>query len=177
MVSFSGKMPLDEEIEELRKLSPQERIRKLKEIEEKRKKEIEEAETLIRESELEIGEHEEFRRKVPIDEVRATDISTLDTASEDARRIWKTSRHMGLETAAAETSTTSPLERTAEQEAPSEEKREAEQRQAALYQLEKKAEKQAEMYGGAVEQQKPKSEYRRATKAEEEEKAHRDYLK
>ena len=51
MAKYKGKMS---DIEEIRKLEPEERIRRLKEVEEGRKKEIEEAETLIRDSMLEL---------------------------------------------------------------------------------------------------------------------------
>jgi len=49
-----------EEIEEIKKLSPKERIEKLKELEEKRKKEIEEAEELIKKSVDEIQKEQEI---------------------------------------------------------------------------------------------------------------------
>jgi hypothetical protein len=46
-------MPIDKD--ELKKLSPEERLKRLKELEEERKKEIEEAEDLIKRTEAEIG--------------------------------------------------------------------------------------------------------------------------
>ncbi len=68
-------------VDDIKKLSPAERIKRLKELEEARKKEIEEAEQLIRETALEMAEAEE-KRHIPIPEARATDLSTLDTAEE-----------------------------------------------------------------------------------------------
>ena len=68
-------------VDELKKLSPQERMSRLKELEEERKKEIEEAEKLIRETTRELAEAED-RQKMPIPEARATDLSTLDTIEE-----------------------------------------------------------------------------------------------
>lgn len=77
------------EIEEIKKLYPEERIRRLKEIEGERRREIEEAETLIRESMREISEASESRL-VPIKQVTARDISQLVTA--DEKRIFRTAR-------------------------------------------------------------------------------------
>ena len=44
--------------DELRKLSPEERIKKLRELEEERKREIAEAESLINESMQELGQEQ-----------------------------------------------------------------------------------------------------------------------
>lgn len=65
-----------EALKEIKKLSPEERIRRLKELEDARKREIEEAEELIKETTEELAEE---KRKIPIPEARATDMSTLDT--------------------------------------------------------------------------------------------------
>lgn len=64
-------------------------MRRLKEIEEERKREIEEAEALIRDSVREISEAEE-KRHAPIKQVTADDISQLITVEE--KRIFKTAR-------------------------------------------------------------------------------------
>ncbi len=64
-------------------------MRRLKEIEEERKREIEEAEALIRDSVREISEAEE-KRHVPIKQVAADDISQLITAEE--KRMFRTAR-------------------------------------------------------------------------------------
>lgn len=61
--------------DELKNLPPRERIRRLKELEEKRKKEIEEAQKLIKESEEEISAREEWERKVPIPQVAREDFT------------------------------------------------------------------------------------------------------
>ncbi len=167
-------MALEDELKELKKLPPQERIKKIKEIEDARKKEIEAAEALLRESEVEIKDTVEFRRKVPIEEVKASEIGALSTASEDAKSIWRVSRNVTTVEAAVETTTQSQLERAAS-EAPLLQ-REGE-KEMPLYQLEKKAEQQGEMYGKPSASQKQKKEYSATTRAEEEEKAHRDYMK
>ncbi len=77
------------EIEEVRKLEPEERVKRLKEIEVERKREIEEAEALIRDSVREINESEE-KKHVPIKQVAAEDISQLITAEE--KRMFRTAR-------------------------------------------------------------------------------------
>src|SRR3989338_10101312 len=81
------------EIEEVKQLTPEERIRRLKEIEEERKGEIEEAETLIRESMREISEASE-KKHAPIRQVTAHDISQLLTTEE--KRMFKTARFQDL---------------------------------------------------------------------------------
>ena len=77
------------ELDEIKKLDPEERIKRLKEIEQGRKKEIEEAEALIRDSMREIGEVTE-KRHAPIKQVTAMDVSQLVTAEE--KRMFKTAR-------------------------------------------------------------------------------------
>lgn len=67
-----------ETVQDLKKLSPDERIKRLKELEEARKREIEEAEELIKETVQELEEAEE-KKKIPIPEARATDLSTVQT--------------------------------------------------------------------------------------------------
>jgi hypothetical protein len=68
-------------LDEMKKLSPEERIKKLKELEGERKKEIEEAEELIKETVRELSDAVEERR-TPIPQAKATDESTLSTAEE-----------------------------------------------------------------------------------------------
>lgn len=63
-------MALDKE--KLRRLEPEERIRRLREIEDESKKEIEEAERLIRESE------EDIRREEAVSEVEMPEAETVD---------------------------------------------------------------------------------------------------
>jgi hypothetical protein len=62
--------------DEFEKLSPQERIKKLKELEEKSKKEIEKAQKLIRESEEEIAIEEKVKQ-VRIPEDQEVDVKKL----------------------------------------------------------------------------------------------------
>jgi len=76
-------------IEEIKKLDPEERIKALKKVEDERKQEIEEAESLIRDSMREIKDASD-KRHAPIKEVTAHDISQLLTVEE--KRMFKTAR-------------------------------------------------------------------------------------
>jgi len=69
-------------LEEIRRLSPEQRIKRLKELEKQRKKEIEEAAKLLKESEIEIKERERLSREIPIPQVTAVDINHLFTREE-----------------------------------------------------------------------------------------------
>ncbi|MEW5896823.1 MAG: hypothetical protein AB1668_03975 [Nanoarchaeota archaeon] len=75
--------------EDIRNLPPEERIKKLKELEEKRKKEIEEAHALIKQSEEELTERRKWKEKVPIPEFASEDLQEL---SEEAKEILRTER-------------------------------------------------------------------------------------
>lgn len=57
---------MTDDIERLKRLPPEERVKKLKEVAEKKKKEIEEAQTLMRSSEAEITTKKNFEEKIPI---------------------------------------------------------------------------------------------------------------
>jgi len=69
------------DLEKLKRLSPRERIEKLKEIQEKDKKEIEKAQELIRESE-EQADLEEQTKEIPIPQLKAVDIGALFSPEE-----------------------------------------------------------------------------------------------
>ncbi len=73
--------------QDLRKLPPQERLKKLKELEQKKKKEIEEAQQQIRESESEITEQKKWTDKVPIPEVAKEELEGL---SDEGKQLLKT---------------------------------------------------------------------------------------
>jgi hypothetical protein len=77
-------------MEDVKQLPPEERVKRLKEIEEERRKEIEEAESLIRDSMREISETE-TRKHAPIAQVTANDISQLLTAEE--KQMFRTARY------------------------------------------------------------------------------------
>jgi len=59
---------VNDDIAEIKKLSPSERIEKLKELEKKRKKEIEETELLIKESVEEIKQEQELQEEIKSEE-------------------------------------------------------------------------------------------------------------
>jgi hypothetical protein len=98
------------ELEEIKKLPPEERIKRLKEVEEQRRKEIEEAEGLITDSMREIGE---ATAKIPLKQVKAGDISQLMTAEE--KGIFKTARFQNGKQPAEEPATEKPREQTLEE--------------------------------------------------------------
>lgn len=71
-----------EEIDELKKLPVEERIKRLKELEKKNKDEIKKAQSLLRETEDEAEEKEKEKLQTPIPQVKAADINELLTAEE-----------------------------------------------------------------------------------------------
>ena len=68
---------MKENIQGLKKLPPEERIKKLKEIVEINEKEIMEVRKLIKESEVEIEERLNLQKKIPLPQLRSIDPSTL----------------------------------------------------------------------------------------------------
>lgn len=101
-------------LNEIKKLSPEERIKKLKGVKEKNKKEINEAEKLIRDSIREINIQEEIK-DLPIPQIKAVDIESLFSPEEKevfAAKRYKDLRHVEEETAEI------PLEETVEKEKP-----------------------------------------------------------
>ena len=75
--------------EQLKNLPPEERIKKLKELEQKRKKEIEEAHQLIQQSEDEITERQKWEEKVPIPQVASEDVKELSTEEKEILKVHK----------------------------------------------------------------------------------------
>lgn len=72
-------MPIDKE--ELKKLSPEDRLKKLKELEQESKKEIDEAEDLIKRTEAEI-EHNKNIPNIEVPKIEPVDISRMFEAPE-----------------------------------------------------------------------------------------------
>jgi hypothetical protein len=77
--------------EDLRNLPPEERIKKLKELEKKRKKEIEEAKKGIKESETELTERRNWFEKVPIPQIAQDNLAGLGV---EGKKILET--HKGI---------------------------------------------------------------------------------
>ncbi len=65
-----------DDLDELRRLGPRERLRKLRDIEQKNKDEIEKAQKLMRESEVEIARLDELS-EIPVPEAREVDVRKL----------------------------------------------------------------------------------------------------
>jgi len=80
----------DKKLEELKKLPPEERIEKLRELAEKNRKEIEEAQKLIKESKQELEKKEKEKIDIPIPQIKAFDIESLFT--EEEKEIYREKR-------------------------------------------------------------------------------------
>lgn len=83
----------DVDIDELKKMSPERRLHALRELEEKSRKEIEEARKLMAESEREIEVKEELERDMPIPQLAAVDIDSLFSPEE--KDIFRMKRFSG----------------------------------------------------------------------------------
>jgi len=81
----------DDEIEKLKRLPPDERIRRLRELEEKNEREIDKAQKLIKESAVEMEEKEEQIKQIPIPQLKAVDISELFSGEE--KQMFATKRY------------------------------------------------------------------------------------
>tara|TARA_Y100000310_G_C20690913_1_gene822128 strand:- start:1714 stop:2331 length:618 start_codon:yes stop_codon:yes gene_type:complete len=77
--------------DELQDLPPEERIKRLKELEKKRKKEIADAQEKIKESEDELRERLKWTQKVPIPEFAQENLTGL---SEEAKEILKADKNI-----------------------------------------------------------------------------------
>jgi len=104
------------DLKEIKKLSPEERIKRLKKIEEENKKEINEAEKLIKDSIREINIQEEIK-DLPIPQIKAVDIESLFSPEE--KEVFATKRYENARQSHVEEETAEiPLEETVEQERP-----------------------------------------------------------
>ncbi|MBW2978243.1 hypothetical protein KY331_05335 [Candidatus Woesearchaeota archaeon] len=92
-------MPEKTELDELKKLSPQERIKKLKELQKKDKEEIEKAQNLILESEEDMAREEEVK-KMPIPQLKAIDIGSLFSSEE--KELFRAKRFIEVKKPEAE---------------------------------------------------------------------------
>ncbi|MCP3684152.1 MAG: DUF3395 domain-containing protein [bacterium] len=132
-----------DEIDELKQLPPEERLKRLKEIEEKRKQEIEKAQELMSDSMREIGEVEEQKNFVA-PETRAADISQLVT--KESKTLFETKRFEKDKSVAADVS----LESTKRSDIGSHVEKETEEMKAAG----KETKGQSVQYGSAIESAK-----------------------
>ena len=81
-----------DDLEKVRRLSPEERIRKLREITQKDEEEIKKAQDIIKESESEIEEIEKEKRQIPIPQMRSVDVSTLFGRGTQEEEVFKAKR-------------------------------------------------------------------------------------
>jgi len=103
-------------LKEIKKLSPEERIKRLKKIEEENKKEINEAEKIIKDSIREIDVKEKIK-DLPIPQIKAVDIESLFSPEE--KEVFAAKRYKDLRVRHVEEETAEiPLEETVEQEKP-----------------------------------------------------------
>ncbi len=79
-----------EDIDELKKLSVEERIQKLKELEDKKKEEIKKAHELLKTSEEELEDKEKEKQQIPIPQLKSVDVTGLFSSEE--KEIFKTKR-------------------------------------------------------------------------------------
>ena len=82
-----------EKLEELKRLPAEERIRRLRELTEKDKKEIEEAQSLLKESETEAQEKKKEIDKIPIPQLKSVDIDSL--FGEEEKQVFEAKRFVG----------------------------------------------------------------------------------
>ena len=69
--------------DELKDLTPEERIKKLKEMEKQKKEEIAEAQKMLKESEQELTAKDDWQRKVPIPQVAIDQVGDLSIAEKE----------------------------------------------------------------------------------------------
>lgn len=79
-----------DDIEEVKKMTVEERIEKLREIEKKKNEEIKKAHELLVNSEVELKEKEEERQKLPIPQLKVEDDATL--FGEEEKDMYKMKR-------------------------------------------------------------------------------------
>lgn len=79
------------DIDKIKKLSPEERIKWLKKLEGEKRKEIEEAQKLMEESAIELEREEKIKQEIPIPQVKAVDIGGLFTQEE--KQVFATKRY------------------------------------------------------------------------------------
>ena len=119
----------EKDIKELKKLSPEERIKKLKELQEKDKKEIAEAQRMISQSEEQLAREDELK-DVPIPQLKAVSIDELFSPEE--KELFKAKRFVSEipSEEEAKAQQQKPLEDVAHEEAP---ELTEEQRQAQIH--------------------------------------------
>lgn len=107
---------MPDDIENIKKLPAEERLKKLKEFSKKREEEIKAAQDLMKKSESELTGEKETEEKIPIPQMISDRIETL--ASEEERSMFKTHRQMARREEKQEKTQKRPtIEETIEEEA------------------------------------------------------------
>ncbi|MBW2984649.1 hypothetical protein KY361_06015 [Candidatus Woesearchaeota archaeon] len=96
--------------EELKKLSPQERINRLKDIQKKREEEIKKAQEMIKTSEAEIEEEEKSKRQMPIPQLKSVDVSSLFGKGTQEEQMFAAKRFRAIRQGREEAEEEVPLE-------------------------------------------------------------------
>ena len=110
-------MAKSKRLDKFKNLSPEQRIKKLKELQEKDKQEIEEAQKLIKESEEQAEAEEELKKQIPIPQLKTVDIESLFTAEE--KELFRAKRFVeDKKLQEEEKPKQKPLEETVATEAP-----------------------------------------------------------
>jgi len=104
------------DLEDAKRLSPDERIRRLREIAKRNEEEIKKAQDLIKESEEELEEEEKSKRKIPIPQMRAVDVGTLFGKGTQEELMFRTKRFAEPRAREEEEETKAPLEKTVQEE-------------------------------------------------------------
>ncbi len=102
------------EIDEIKKLSPEARIKRLKKLEDEKRKEIEEAEKLMKESVGELEREERIKQEIPIPQVKAVDVGELFTQEE--KQVFATKRYQKIGKEPEEEKPAKKEEKTLEEE-------------------------------------------------------------
>ncbi len=87
-------MPLEDELKELRNLTPSQKLARIKEFEEKKRRELKEAEELLRETEKEAIEEEEEKVQIPVPQMKAVSPESLETI--EAKLLWAAKRGLSV---------------------------------------------------------------------------------
>lgn len=144
-------MAEQKEIDSLKKLSPKDRIKKLKELQQKNKEEIEQAQKMLLQAEDEASVEDQLR-EIPIPQLKAVDIGELFSPEEQelfkAKRFVSSKAKKGQEEGQEEKKAKKGLESIAET-APQMPREEERQQREYLSQLSRKPAE--ELYGRAKE--------------------------
>ena|SRR3989338_2056263 len=104
---------MDQELEDLKNLSPDERIKRLKEIQERRKQEIEEAQELMSLTEEELKQREKEKEQLPIPQLKSDTFENL--LGEADREMFRMKRFTTEKSSISETKELKGAEGVAQQ--------------------------------------------------------------